>query len=82
MEFISSTFIVISVSVTIVVIITIIWTWLFINFFLFIYSHYGTISTERSQMISATLRMHSNGYYFTLNYLYIFASISNGLNQP
>lgn len=33
MEFISSTFIVISVSVTIVVIITIIWTWLFINFF-------------------------------------------------
>lgn len=81
MEFISSIFIVISVSVTIIVIITII-VHVYLLIFLFVYSHYGTISTERSQTISATWRMHRDAYYFTLNYLYIFASISNGLDQP
>ena len=71
----------VGISIIVIVIVKIICSCLFIKFFLFIYSHYGTISTERSQTISVTRRMHRNAYYFTLNYLYIFASISNRLDQ-
>lgn len=75
-------FIVISVSIMIIVIMRIICTCLFI-IILFIYRVIMTpLALKGSQTISATWRMHRNAYYFTLSYLYIFASISNRLDQP